>query len=163
MLPPAARPVLPRGSMVKENLTRLATIETRSLGLQTASPTATRSVTTHTTSFTMHKGSLQQWRYIQGACRIELHRLQHRVSQIITQTRDPKQKAPERFSTTSSRVARSNRVHRTWAPRTQAAVWRRRLVPNRWIRLARRWLHVLRQYLALVNCAYFPRCRGLES
>ena len=45
--PPELRPVLPRGSMIQENLTLLATIETRSLGLPTTFSTATQSVATH--------------------------------------------------------------------------------------------------------------------
>ena len=53
---PPPRPVVPRGSMIQENVTRLASIETRSLGLQTMSPTVTRSVKTQSTSFTTDKG-----------------------------------------------------------------------------------------------------------
>ena len=42
--PQAARHVMPGGSVIQENLTRLAAIETRSLGLQTEPPTVTRTV-----------------------------------------------------------------------------------------------------------------------
>ena len=73
--------VLPRGSAVraKENLTRPAPLRTRSVGLQTASPAETRSVATQTANFTTDMGSLQPWRSIQAACRIELQGPQHRI------------------------------------------------------------------------------------
>ena len=60
------------------------------LGLQTAFPAETRSVGTHTSIFTTNMGTLQQWRSIQGALRVELHRLQHRVNFINAQVGDKK-------------------------------------------------------------------------
>ena len=110
--PPEARPVLPRGSMIKENLTRLAAIETRSQGLQTASPTATRSVTTQTTCFTMDMGSLQQTRPIQRAYRMELqkarasHHSHHRIDK-----RPKSEGARAICHHPSLKVARPNQVH----------------------------------------------------
>ena len=59
--------VLPRGSVIQQNLTKLASIATRSTANQT-----TNSVT--------DRSSLQQWRSVQGKYWLELQRLQHRNS-----------------------------------------------------------------------------------
>ena len=70
--PSEVRFVLPRGSMIKENLTRVAALGPSPQGPQTATPTTTR----QKHHFSMDLGSLQQWRSIQEACRIELQTLQ---------------------------------------------------------------------------------------
>ena len=70
-------------SGLARGLTRLAALGTRSLGLQTASPVETRSEVTQTAIFTTDVGSWKLSRSIQGACRIELQRLQHRISHIL--------------------------------------------------------------------------------
>ena len=93
---PETRSVLLRGSVIQQNMTGLASIETRSRGLQTAALPTTRSADTQTTDFTTHKGSLQRWRSIEGKYWLELQRCQHRVKQIIVQTRDPNGKLPDR-------------------------------------------------------------------
>ena len=49
-LPQDARHVMPRGSVIQENLTRLAAIQTRSQALQTESAIETRTVGTRTTT-----------------------------------------------------------------------------------------------------------------
>ena len=56
-------PVWPRGSvlLVKENSTRLAELETRSVGSQTSSEVGTPSVGSQTSFFTTDLGTLQQW------------------------------------------------------------------------------------------------------
>ena len=97
MPPQEVPPVMPRGWVIKENLTRLA-LRTGSLGLQTASPTATRSVATEATNFTTDMGSLQQWRSIQAAYRIEFQRLTASVRQIAQTGGQDGQKTTERLS-----------------------------------------------------------------
>ena len=95
--PQEVRPVMTRGSVIKVNFTRLAALGTRSLGLQTASLTATRSVATQTAIFTTNMGSLHH----SEADRIELQRLQHHISQTIAQTGGQDQKTTELQYTTA--------------------------------------------------------------
>ena len=68
------RSVLPRGSVIQQNMTKLASI-------------ATRSTATQTTNSVTDGSSLQQWRSIQGKYWLELQRLQHSIQQILEQTR----------------------------------------------------------------------------
>ena len=72
-------PVLPRGSvaLVQENITILAAqwCDHKS----TPKKVGTRSVGSPTSIFTTDLGTLQQWRSIQPAYRLELQRLQHRI------------------------------------------------------------------------------------
>ena len=57
---------LPRGSVAQQNMTKLATI-------------ATRSTATRTAIFRSDRSSMQQWRSIQGKYWLELQRLQHSI------------------------------------------------------------------------------------
>ena len=66
---PETRSVLPRGLVIQQNMTKLASIETR---------------------------PLQQCWSIQGKYWLELQRLQHHIQQIIVQTLDPNRKLPDR-------------------------------------------------------------------
>ena len=80
------RSVPPRGSVIQQNMTKLASIATRSTATQT-----THSVT--------DGRSLQQSRSIQGKYWLDLQRLQHSVQQIFQRTREPSRKLPARSPT----------------------------------------------------------------
>ena len=85
---------VPRRTMIQQNMTRRRPRPVT--GAPNSSSSTNRSAATQTTNSATDKGLLQQWRSIQGKYWLELHRLQHRIQQIITQTRDPNRKLPDR-------------------------------------------------------------------
>ena len=85
-----ARSVLPRGSVIQQNTTKLASIATRSTVAQTANPvsdgssllqrlTSTATKLTETSDPVADGRSLQQWPSIQGKYWLELQRVQHSI------------------------------------------------------------------------------------
>ena len=72
--------------LVKGNSTRLAQLGTRSVGSQASLEVETRSVGFQSSVFTTDLGTLQQWRSVQGAYRLESQGLQHRINFIIEET-----------------------------------------------------------------------------
>ena len=80
------RSVPPRGSVIQQNMTKLASI-------------ATRSTATQTTNSVTDGSSLQQSRSIQGKYWLDLQRLQHSIQQIFQRTREPSRKLPARSPT----------------------------------------------------------------
>ena len=72
--------------MIQQNMTKLASI-------------ATRSTATQTTNSVTDWSSLQLWRSIQGDYWLELQRPQHFIQQILEQSRDSSRNLPDRTPT----------------------------------------------------------------
>ena len=98
--PQEVRPVLPRGSVVRvtEKSTRLAELDTRSWDCRQPLPLKPDSWGRR---HQYYDGHGQQWLSIQGAYRVKLQRLQHRIGLIVAQIGRQEQKATERLSTSA--------------------------------------------------------------
>ena len=97
---------VPRGSVIQQNITKLASIATRSTAASDESSlwgwlatAATQSTATQTPAPETDERSLQQWRSAQGKYWLELERLQHSIQQTLEQSRDPGRKARARSPT----------------------------------------------------------------
>ena len=128
---------------MKDNSTRLAELGTRSLGLQRAFPAEIRSMRTQTSICTTDMGTLQQWRSIQGAYWVELHRLQHRINFIIAQIGFQELGQQNVCPPMLSKVCRteSNPSRLTWTPWIAAAAQKLQLVLHRQMQNLRFQLH----------------------
>ena len=92
---------LPRGSMLQQIVTNLATLATRSVAVQTEDPacgaislwdwlmpTTVTSTATQTSEHGVDGRSLQQWRSSQEKCWLKLQKVQHSIRQTLEQCRD---------------------------------------------------------------------------
>ena len=99
------RSVLPRGSVLQQNVTKLAAIVTRSIAVQTEdpacggislwdwlTPTAVTSTATQTTDPAADGRSLHRWPSIQGQYWLELQKVQHDIQHTLEKCRDPGRK-----------------------------------------------------------------------
>ena len=91
------RSVLPRGSVLQQNVTKLAATAARSIAVQTEDPACgglslwdwlTPTAVTSTATQTTADGRPHQWRLIEGQCWVELQKVQHSIQSTLEQCRD---------------------------------------------------------------------------
>ena len=116
--------VIPRGSVIQQHITKVASIATRPTAAQTVDPvsdgssllhwltsTATKSTATQTSDPVAGGRSLLQWRSTQGKYWLELKRVQHCIQQTLGQSRDPSRRLTARSPTAVLEQLRNHILH----------------------------------------------------